>query len=139
MAHVGWISSDLQAQFDIREKVFYADINWDLFLKALKANQIKYKELSKFPSVRRDLSLLLDVDVKFSAIYDIAFRTERKLLSSVELFDVYEGKNLEKGKKSYAVSFVLQDDTKTLNDKTIDMAMQRIRLALEKEVAAQLR
>jgi phenylalanyl-tRNA synthetase beta chain len=139
LAHVGWISSELQEQFDIREKVFYADINWDLFLKALKADQIKYKELSKFPSVRRDLSLLLDVDVKFSTIYDIAFRTERKLLSSVELFDVYEGKNLEKGKKSYAISFVLQDDTKTLNDKTIDMAMQRIRQALEKEVAAQLR
>lgn len=139
LVHFGWINSAIQKQFDIRDKVFYADFNWDAIISSLKENQIKYKELSKFPAVNRDFSLLLDEAVRFSSIYDIAFKTERKLLKTVELFDVYEGKNLEKGKKSYALSFKLQDVSKTLNDKTIDKVMNRIREALEKELGAQLR
>jgi phenylalanyl-tRNA synthetase beta chain len=139
LVHVGWVNPTIQKQFGVREKVFYADFDWDAMLNALKPDQINYQELSKFPAVRRDLSLLLDEAVTFKSIYDIAFKAERKLLRSVELFDVYEGKNLEKGKKSYALSFVLQDASKTLNDKTIDKTMLRIREALEKEVGAQLR
>lgn len=139
LVSVGWINNDVQKQFGIREKVFCADFNWDAVLDALKPDQIKYEELSKFPSVRRDLSLLLDEAVDFKSIYDLAFKTERKLLKTVELFDVYEGKNLEKGKKSYALSFVLQDKAKTLNDKAIDKTMRRIQEVLEKELGAKLR
>jgi phenylalanyl-tRNA synthetase beta chain len=139
LVSVGWINKGVQKQFGIREKVFCADFNWDAVLDALKPDQIKYEELSKFPSVRRDLSLLLDEAVDFKSIYDLAFKTERKLLKTVELFDVYEGKNLEKGKKSYALSFVLLDKMKTLNDKAIDKTMRRIQEALESELGAKLR
>jgi len=139
LVSVGWINKDLQQQFGIREKVFCADFNWDAILDVLKPDNIRYEELSKFPSVRRDLSLLIDETVDFKSIYDLAFKAERKLLKTVELFDVYEGKNLEKGKKSYALSFVLQDKAKTLNDKTIDKTMRRIQDLLEKELGAKLR
>jgi len=139
IVHFGWINEALQKQFDIKNKVYFADFNWDLLLSHLKADPIKFKDLSKFPSVRRDLSLLLDSDVKFSSIYEIAYKVERKILKSVELFDVYEGKNLEKGKKSYAVSFVLQDNSKTLNDNTIDKVMKRMIQELEKELGVKLR
>jgi phenylalanyl-tRNA synthetase beta chain len=135
----GWINKENQRKMGIREKVFCADFNWELMLSFLKTGRIQFQELSKFPAVRRDLSLLLNEEVNFSTIYDIAFKVERKLLKSVELFDVYEGKNLEKGKKSYALSFVLQDASKTLNDIAIEKTMKRIQEALEKELGAQLR
>ena len=94
-------------------------------MKAIKNNTVAYKEISKFPAVKRDLALLIDKKVQFAEIEKIAYETDKKLLKSVELFDVYEGKNLEAGKKSYAVSFMLQDENATLNDKQIDKVMQK--------------
>jgi phenylalanyl-tRNA synthetase beta chain len=126
-------------QFNIKGQVFYADFDWDYLFSLLKADNIRIGNLPKFPSVRRDLSLLIDKGVTFKSIRDLAFKTERKLLKLVELFDVYEGKGMASGKKSYAVSFVLQDATKTLNDKTIDKAMGRIQQVLEQELGARLR
>jgi len=140
LVYFGVVSKQLNKQFDIRENVFYADFDWDYLLKLLRRKKkIEIKELPKFPSVRRDLSLLVNKDISFKSIRDLAFKTERKYLKSVELFDVYEGRGMEPGKKSYAVSFVLQDRAKTLNDKVIDKAMQRIQQSLEKELDSRLR
>ena len=139
VVHLGIVNRELIGQFDIKGQVFYADFDWDYLFSLLKTGHIKTADLPKFPAVRRDLSLLLDKGVTFKAIRDLAFKTERKLLKSVELFDVYEGKGMEPGKKSYAVSFVLQDATKTLNDKVIDKTMNRIQQSLEKELGARLR
>jgi phenylalanyl-tRNA synthetase beta chain len=100
---------------------------------------VNFKELSKFPAVKRDLALLIDKKVSFAEIEKIAYESERKLLKEVSLFDVYEGKNLEAGKKSYAVSFVLQDETATLNDKQIDKIMQKIITNLQNKLDAKLR
>ena len=105
-------------------------------LKAVRSVKVSYKELSKFPAVRRDLALLLDKNVQFA---EIAYETEKKLLKEVELFDVYEGKNLEAGKKSYAVSFLLQDESQTLNDKMIDKIMSKLVKNLEDKLGAKLR
>jgi phenylalanyl-tRNA synthetase beta chain len=108
-------------------------------LKALKKHKVTYAEISKFPEVKRDFALLVDNSVKFADIERIAFESERKILKSVNLFDVYEGKNLETGKKSYAVNFILQDETKTLADKQIDAIMSKIQVNLEKQLGAKLR
>ena len=108
-------------------------------LKAVRSAKVSYKELSKFPAVRRDLALLLDKNVQFAEIEKIAYETEKKLLKEVELFDVYEGKNLEAGKKSYAVSFLLQDESQTLNDKMIDKIMSKLVKNLEDKLGAKLR
>jgi len=124
---------------DIDNEVYFADLNWKELLKAIKSVKISYKELSKFPSVKRDLALLIDKNIQFSEIEKIAYETERKLLKEVSLFDVYEGKNLESGKKSYAVSFLLQDETQTLNDKIIDKIMSKLIDNLENKLGAKLR
>ena len=108
-------------------------------MKAIKNNAVTYKELSKYPAVKRDLALLLDKNVPFADIEKIAYETDKKLLKSVELFDVYEGKNLEAGKKSYAVSFTLQDENATLNDKQIDKLMGKLVQNLENKLGAKLR
>jgi phenylalanyl-tRNA synthetase beta chain len=108
-------------------------------MKAVKSSKVNFKELSKFPAVKRDLALLIDKKVSFAEIEKIAYESERKLLKEVSLFDVYEGKNLEAGKKSYAVSFVLQDETATLNDKQIDKIMQKIITNLQNKLDAKLR
>ena len=108
-------------------------------MKAVKSVKVGYKELTKFPAVRRDLALLVDKAVKFADIEKIAYDTEKKLLKEVELFDVYEGKNLEAGKKSYAVNFILQDENQTLNDKQIDKIMQRLIDNLQTKLQAKLR
>ena len=108
-------------------------------MKETKKNKVTFSEISKFPAVKRDLALLLDKSVQFAEIEKIAEESERKLLKEVSLFDVYEGKNLPAGKKSYAVSFYLQDETKTLNDKQIDAIMQKIRKNLESKLGASLR
>lgn len=134
----GVVKSKITQAFDVRETVFFADIDWDLWLRVLKKG-ITYTALPKFPAVRRDLSLLIDEHITFEAIRTVAFKTERKLLKSVDLFDVYQGKNLATGKKSYAVSFILQDVTKTLNDKVIDKIMLRIQNELESQLGASLR
>ena len=109
----------------------YADINWNLLMKKTKKNTVSFKEISKYPAVSRDLALLVDKCVEFKDIEKVAFQSEKKLLKKVELFDVYEGKNLEAGKKSYAVNFLLQDETKTMNDKQTDVVMQKIISNLE--------
>lgn len=119
--------------------VYYAELSWTLLMKETKKNKVTFSEISKFPAVKRDLALLLDKSVQFAEIEKIAEESERKLLKEVSLFDVYEGKNLPAGKKSYAVSFYLQDETKTLNDKQIDAIMQKIRKNLESKLGASLR
>ena len=139
LATVGIVSKKITKAFDIDNEVYYADINWKNVLQAIKSVKVSYTELSKFPSVKRDLALLLDKSVQFADIERIAYECERKLLKAVELFDVYEGKNLEPGKKSYAISFILQDEEKTLNDKQIDKIMSKLIASYEKQLGAKLR
>ncbi len=126
-------------KFDINAEVYYAELSWDKLMKEIKSNKVTASEVSKYPAVKRDLALLLDQNIQFSEIEKIAFETDRKILKEVYLFDVYEGKNLPEGKKSYAVSFILQDEEKTLNDKQIDNLMSRIQKGLEDKLKAQLR
>ena len=139
VATFGVICKKLQKAFDIDNEVYYADLNWKELMKAIKNKSVSYSEISKFPAVKRDLALLIDKSVQFAEIEKIAFESEKKLLKSVELFDVYEGKNLEAGKKSYAVSFKLQDENATLNDKQIDKIMSKLIANLQNKLNAQLR
>jgi len=124
---------------DIDQEVYYADFNWNIILKELKKYKVQFTEIPKFPEVRRDLALLLDQQISFGEIENIAYQTEKKLLKKVNLFDVYEGKNLEAGKKSYAVSFILQDETKTLTDNQIDAVMKKLQSEFENKLGAKLR
>ena len=135
----GIVSRKICKAMDIDFEVYYAELSWTLLMKETKKNKVTFSEISKFPAVKRDLALLLDKSVQFAEIQKIAEESERKLLKEVCLFDVYEGKNLPAGKKSYAVSFYLQDETKTLNDKQIDAIMQKIRKNLEDKLGASLR
>ena len=139
LASFGVVTKKLLKAFDIDNEVYYADLNWKELMKAIRSVKISYKEISKFPAVKRDLALLLDKNVQFAEIEKIAYDTEKKLLKEVELFDVYEGKNIEAGKKSYAVSFLLQDETQTLNDKMIDKIMSKLVKNLEDKLNAKLR
>jgi phenylalanyl-tRNA synthetase beta chain len=139
VATIGWISKKNRNYFDIRNDVFIADINWNVVLELLVMNKVKFKELAKFPSVTRDFSLLIDKNIQFGDISSLANQAEKMLLKQVQLFDVYEGENLPEGKKSYAVRFVLQDETKTLQDKEIENAMKRIQDKICSELNAQLR
>ncbi len=139
IAAFGPVKKKILKSFDIEEEVFYADINWKLLMKAIKNNKVTYTELSKFPAVSRDLALLLDKNIDFVEIEKIAYSCEKKLLKEVKLFDVYEGKNLEAGKKSYAVNFILQDENKTLNDKQIEKIMAAIVKGLQDKLGAKLR
>lgn len=139
LATFGMLHKKIQKAFDIDNEVYYADLNWKELMKAIKNNTVAYKEISKFPAVKRDLALLIDKKVQFAEIEKIAYETDKKLLKSVELFDVYEGKNLEAGKKSYAVSFMLQDENATLNDKQIDKVMQKLIANLQNKLDAKLR
>ena len=136
---LGIVSRKIQKMMDVDHEVYYADLNWKLLMKAIRNNKISYAEISKFPAVSRDLALLLDKGVEFAEIEKVAYSTEKKLLKEVTLFDVYEGKNLEAGKKSYAVNFVLQDETKTLNDKQIDAIMNKLIANLQAKLGAKLR
>ena len=139
LVEFGKIDGATQKQFDINNEVFYVIFNYDNFLKLVAMNKVVYKEVPKFPAMRRDLALLIDKAVAYSSIKELASKQDRKLLKEVNLFDVYEGKNLPEGKKSYAVSFQFQDETKTLVDKQIDKVMTKIIGSLEKELGAQLR
>jgi len=139
LVEMGILSKKLQKQADIDNDVYFADLNWTALMKAIRKNQVLYHDISKYPAVSRDLALLLDKNVEFSAIEQIARQTEKKLLKKVELFDVYEGKNLPEGKKSYAVNFILQDEDKTLNDKQIDAIMQKLINNLKQKLNAELR
>lgn len=139
LAVFGNVSRQLLKSFDIDAEVFFADINWNIVLNAIKKHKLAYQEISKFPEVKRDLALLIDKQVQFSEIEKIAYESERQMLKSVSLFDVYEGKNLEVGKKSYAVSFLIQNEEKTLTDKQIESIMSKIQQNLEKKLDAKLR
>ena len=139
LCEMGTVSHKLLKKMDIDQDVFYADINWNNIMRAIKKNETLYHDISKFPSVSRDLALLVDKSVEFEQIEQIARQTEKKLLKSVELFDVYEGKNLPEGKKSYAVNFILQDETKTLNDKQIEAIMTKLINNLKQKLGAELR
>ncbi len=139
LVEFGVVKQSLLKEFGIKQEVLFADFNWDTILKLVGNKNIKVSELPKFPIVKRDLALLLDSKVAFNDIYNLAFQTERKLLKGVDLFDVYEGEKLPEGKKSYAVSFLLQDETKTLADKQIDKIMQKLQQTFEKNLEAVLR
>lgn len=139
LAELGVVDKALLKNADISNDVYFADINWTSLMKAIRKNKVEFSEISKYPAVSRDLALLLDQKIEFAEIQNIAFQTEKKLLKKVELFDVYEGKNLPTGKKSYAVNFILQDEQKTLNDKQIDAIMQKLVSNLTKTLGAELR
>ena len=124
---------------DCKQEVFYADIDWSLILKNYPAKEVQYAEVPKYPEVRRDLALVLDNNITFAQIEQVAYATEKKLLKRVSLFDVYNGKGIAEGMKSYAVSFILQDKDKTLTDKQIDTVMTKLQQNLEKQLQAKIR
>jgi phenylalanyl-tRNA synthetase beta chain len=139
VAEAGRITKNYLMKLDIDQDVYYGHIEWDFLLKLINIHTISFCELPKYPSVRRDLALLLDMGVKFGQVREIAFRTEKNILKDVSLFDVYESDNLGKNKKSYAVSFILRDDLKTMTDKNIDKVMNNLIRVFEKELNAQIR
>ena len=139
LVEFGVIKKKLLKNFDISQEVLFADFKWDDVIETAKNQKIKFTDISKFQPVRRDFALLLDNSVRFEDIHNIAYKTEQKLLKNVNLFDVYEGKNLPEGKKSYAVSFILQDEQKTLTDKQIDKIMNKLQQNFEKQLGAELR
>ena len=139
LAMLGSVTRKILKQFDIDNAVYFADINWIEVMRSIRSLKVSFKELPKFPAVRRDLALLVDKSVQFAQIEKLAFDADRKLVKAVNLFDVYEGKHLEPGKKSYAISITLQDEGQTLNDKAIDKVMQKIIKSLETQVNARLR
>ncbi len=139
LAEMGVLSKKVQKAFDISNTVFYAELDWTALMKAVRKQKVEFTEISKYPAVSRDLALLLDKSIEFAQIEQIARQSEKRLLRQVELFDVYEGKNLPEGKKSYAVNFILQDPDKTLNDKAIEAVMNKIIQNLKKQLGAELR
>ncbi|MCD4773412.1 MAG: phenylalanine--tRNA ligase subunit beta, partial [Bacteroidales bacterium] len=134
----GSVSPNILNDFDIKQDVFYADINWDFAITLINKSQIEYKKVSKFPAVKRDLALLINKNVTFDEIEKIAFQTDRHLLKSIKLFDVFEGDKIGKDKKSYAVSFILQNPEKTLNDKIIDKTMNKFIKVFEEKLNAKI-
>lgn len=139
IVEMGIISKKIRSKFDIKAEVYYLEMNFDAFLKLTKNHKVTVDELSKFPEVRRDLALLVDTQVTFSQLREIAFSVEKKLLKNVTLFDVYEGDKLPAGKKSYALNFVLEDTTKTLTDQVIDRVMANLIREFERRAGAQIR
>jgi len=135
----GLVKKAVLKPFDIKQDILFANFNWDLLLKLMNKKGIVYTEISKYPEVKRDFALLLDQSVTFKEVYELANKTERKLLRDVSLFDVYEGDKLPKSKKSYAISFTLQDDTKTLTDKQIEKIMSKLQKSFENDLGAGLR
>ena len=139
MLEMGVLAKKVQKAADIDAPVYYCEMNWTALMKLLRNKQVLFTEIAKYPAVSRDLALLIDQNVEFAQIEEIAHQTEKKLLKKVELFDVYEGKNLPAGKKSYAVNFILQDAEKTMGDKQIDAIMQKLIANLKKQLGAELR
>ena len=135
----GIVKQRICKAFGIEQQVLFADFNWDLVFSCIKSNKVNFKPISKFPEVRRDFALLINEDITFDTIYQIAKKTDSKILTEINLFDVYKGKNLPEGKKSYAVSFMLKDDSKTLTDKQIDKLMSKLLKKFESEIGAVLR
>ncbi len=136
---IGSLNAKVLKAFDIKQPVYYADVNWDRLFALIPSKSVHYKEIPKFPEVRRDLALLIDAEVTFAQIEKLAFQTEKKLLKKVGLFDVYEGEKIASGKKSYALNLILQDEDKTLTDKEIDKVMEKLLRAMVSNLNAQLR
>ena len=136
---IGRLNAGILKQFDVKQDVFYAEVDWSTLLREVKPDSVKFSEISRYPEVRRDLALLLDKSVKFSDIEALANRNGKGILRAVNLFDVYEGEKIETGKKSYAVSFTMQDDQKTLTDNDIEKLMKRLIEVFEKELGAVIR
>ena len=139
VGEIGWVSDSVRKHFGIKQAVYVADLDWDALVDQLKLVKVLYKELPKTFEVRRDFSFLLNGNVRFKDIEKISLGVDRKILKKVSLFDVYEGKNLAEGKKSYAVSYHFQDAEKTLKDEQVDGVMEKIRKELEAKLEAQLR
>jgi len=139
LVEMGILAKKLQKQFGIDTTVYYAEMNWTQLMKATKKNEVLFTEVPRFPAVSRDLALLVDNAVEFAQIEQVARQTEKKLLKRVELFDVYEGDKLPAGKKSYAVNFILQDESQTMGDKQIDAVMQKLIANIKKQLGAELR
>ena len=135
----GFVKKIFLKKFDIKQEVFYADFNWDSLMGLSKNTSVRYKELAKFPEVRRDLALIVDKNVKYELLESLAFQTEKTLLKNVNLFDVYEGEKIEAGKKSYALSFILQDENATLTDKEIDKVIQKLITTYQEKAKAIIR
>ena len=136
---MGVVAPALMRRFDLKQPVYYAEIDFELILRAAKKQRITVEELAKFPEVKRDLALLVDKNVTFAELRQIAFATEKKLLKRVTLFDVYEGDKLPEGKKSYALGFTLEDKSQTLNDKVIEKTINNLQRQLETRAGAQVR
>lgn len=136
---MGRLAKPLLKRFDCKQEVFFAEFDWDLLLKSYPDKEVTYAELPKYPEVRRDLALVIDKKVTFAEIEQVARNSEKKLLKRVDLFDIYEGKGIPEGMKSYAVSFILQDNDKTLNDKQIEAVMSKVQKNLETQLGAKLR
>lgn len=139
LCSMGSLTREMLKNMDIKQSVYYADIDWDVLLRSLPAKEVEYADVPKYPEVRRDLALVIDNDVTFAQIEQVAQQSEKKLLKSVSLFDVYQGNGIPDGCKSYAVSFILQDKGKTLNDKTIEAVMQKLQKAFETQLNAKVR
>lgn len=135
----GEVNAQLTAEFDCKAPVFYADFHWDALMNLVKDHFVVYREIPRFPEVRRDLSMVLDEKVTYAQLRDLAFRTEKKLLQKMNLFDVYKGEKIGAGKKSYAITYVLRDPSKTLTDEEIDAVMRKLMTAYEKELGAVIR
>lgn len=139
LLQIGSVAAKIRRMTDVKQEVYYLEMNFEALAKSTKKLKIVAEELSKFPEVKRDLALLVDKQVTFAALRDAAFAAERKLLKSVSLFDVYEGDKLPEGKKSYALSFILEDKTRTLDDKTIERVMSNLTRQFEQRCGAQVR
>ncbi|MDY0255447.1 MAG: phenylalanine--tRNA ligase subunit beta [Tenuifilaceae bacterium] len=139
LGYLGMVSKRICKDFDIKQEVYFAELEWESLFKMAKKNRVQFNEIPKYPEVRRDLALLVNEDVTFAQIKEVAQKSERKLVKDINLFDVYKGANLGKGKKSYAVSFILQDDSKTLTDKQIDKVMNNLIGAFDRDLGAQIR
>ena len=139
LVEFGVVNKNIIKEFGIKQEVLFSDFDWSTILSMTGKKTMKVSNITKFPSVKRDLALMLDEKVTFKEIYDLAFQSERNLLKDVDLFDVYQGDKLPEGKKSYAVSFVLQDKNKTLEDRQIDKIMQKLQQSFEKNLKAVLR
>jgi phenylalanyl-tRNA synthetase beta chain len=135
----GCVKKNILKKFDIRQDVFFADFNWECIMELVKNHSVRYKTISKFPAVRRDLALVVDKNVKYEFLKSLAFQTERNLLKQVNLFDVYEGNQIEQGKKSYALSFILQNEDATLTDNEVDRVMQKLIKTYQEKAGATLR
>lgn len=135
----GFVKKPFLKKLDIKKEVFYADFNWDVVMELSKNSVVRYKEISKFPEVRRDLALVVDRNVKYELLESLAFQTEKNLLKNVNLFDVYEGDKIDQGKKSYALSFILQDEKATLTDQEVDTVMQKLMKVYHEKAGAVIR